>query len=183
VPGDNGRQGLGFDVIDLHGMRLVGHHGGVPGYEAENEMIPAERTAWVVLSDAFDFGTYRANRVVLSALFPQLASAAASATPPPEDAAVTLRFREALTSLLAGKIDRSQYSDTVKAALTPELLAATAAQLQPLGEIAKIEYVNSVALPKGTLYSYKVTFSSGKTLTWQFRIDDQGKIAGIGSTG
>ncbi len=178
---DNGMQGLGVDMVRWQSLQLVGHHGGVPGYETENELIPAQHVAWIVLSDAFDFGTYRANRVVVGTLFPNLATPVAQ--PNAEDRAVTERFRQALSSLLQGQIDRSQYTAQVNAALTPALLAQTAAQLKPLGTIAKIAYLGSDRTATGMRYSYNVTFSAGQTLTWQFVLDSTGKIAGIGSTG
>jgi hypothetical protein len=181
VSGENGLQGLGVDMLHWQNLQLVGHHGGVPGYENETELIPAQHVAWVVLSNTFDFGTYRANRVVVSSLFPDVAATPASASA--EDPAITERFRQALSSLLEGKIDRSQYTAQVNAALTPDVLATTAAQLKSLGTIAKIAYLRSTKIAAGTLYSYRVTFSAGQTLTWQFVLDPSGKIAGIGSSG
>jgi CubicO group peptidase (beta-lactamase class C family) len=181
VSGENGMQGLGVDMMRSQNLQFVGHHGGVPGYETENELIPVEHVAWVVLSDTFDFGTPRADRVVVSTLFPN--AAATQATASAEDPAITERFREALSSLLKGNIDRSQYTAQVNAALTPDLLARTAAQLKSLGRIANIAYLGSSKIATGTLYSYRVTFSAGQTLTWQFLLDPTGKIAGIGSSG
>lgn len=183
IPSENGMQGLGVSVISSLGLQFVGHHGGVPGYEALNEMIPSHGVAWVVLSNAFDFGTYQANRVVVSSLFPNLAGPAVSSTSADhsEDRAVTERFREALGSLIEGKIDRSQYSDSVIAALSPELLAQTAAQLKSLGKITKIEFLGFEKGATRTTYSYGVSFSSGQTLTWQFVLDASGRIAAIGS--
>lgn len=178
TPSDYGMQGLGVSVIDWHGMQLVGHHGGVPGYEADNETIPSQGLAWIVLSDAFDFPTARANGIVVSSLFPNLVGPAVSNA---EDRGVTERFRQALSSLFEGKVDRSQYSDTVNAALTPELLARTATQLKPLGTITKIVFLTSGKGATGTTYMYSVSFSSGQTSTWQFTLDASGKIAGIGS--
>jgi D-alanyl-D-alanine carboxypeptidase len=183
TPGEDGLQGLGVSVISSLGLKLVGHHGGVPGYEAENEMIPSQGVAWIVLSNAFDFGTYQANRIVVSSLFPNLIGSAVSSASEnhSEDRAVTERFREALGSLIEGKIDRSQYSDSVNAALTPELLAQTAAQLNSLGKITKIVFLGFEKGTTRTTYSYSVSFSSGQTLTWQFILDASGRIAGIGS--
>lgn len=179
TPNDYGMQGLGVMVITWRGMQLVGHHGGVPGYETENETIPSQRLAWIVLSDAFDFGTYRANRIVISSLFPDSAGPAVPAAA--EDRGVTERFREALSSLLKGKVDRSQYSDSANAALTPQLIAQTATQLKPLGEITKIVFLGSEKGAGDTIYSYSVSFSSGQTLTWQFILGADAKITGIGS--
>jgi CubicO group peptidase (beta-lactamase class C family) len=182
MPSPNGMQGLGVDTLQWGTLELVGHHGGLPGYETENQIIPARHMAFVVLSDAFDFGTYRARRVVMTAFFPQ-ETAAAQANATPEDPAVTQRFHDALASLFAGTIDRSQYTAQVSAALTPAVLAQTAAQLKPLGSIAKIQYLAATKTAAGTVYAYNVTFSGGQTMTWQFVLDPSGKIAGIGSGG
>ena len=181
VGAENSMQGLGVSIISWHGLRFVGHHGGLPGYEAENETIPKQGVAWVVLSNAFDFATSRANGVILSALFPALGVPVALTTP--EDHAVTERFRKALGGLMQGTIDRSQYSDSANAALTSQRLAETAAQLKLLGGVLKIAFAGAAHGAAGTIYSYVVTFSGGQTLTWQFILDSSGKIAGIGSTG
>ncbi|MFZ0032543.1 MAG: serine hydrolase domain-containing protein [Candidatus Cybelea sp.] len=179
VPNPYGMQGLGIFVINWHGLQLVGHHGGVPGYEAENETIPARQLAWIVLSNAFDFGTPRASGIVISSLFPNSVEPAAST---PEDRVVTERFREALGSLFRGKIDQSQFSDEVNAALTPQLLTQTATQLKPLGAILKVSFLGVDKSAVATTYSYSVTFSGGQTFTWRFILDARGKIAGIYST-
>ena len=84
---------------------------------------------------------------------------------------------------MQGTIDRSEYSDSANAALTPQMLAETAAQLKPLGGVLKIAFAGVAHGAAGTVYSYVVTFSGGQTLTWQFILNSSGKIAGIGSTG
>lgn len=171
-------QGLGIQMQSWRGLNLVGHHGGVPGFETQNELIPSADLAVVVLSDAFDFETPLANRVVLTALFPKLDTPAAG-----EDVAVTERFRAALTSLLRGEIDRSRYTAKVNADLTPALLAQTAEQMKPLGTVAKVTYLGKHAISGGTAYSYDVTFSGGQTMTWQFLLTPDGKVGRIGSSG
>ncbi len=54
VAAESAMQGLGVSVISWRGLRFVGHHGGLPGYEAENETIPRQGVAWIVLSNAFN---------------------------------------------------------------------------------------------------------------------------------
>ncbi len=84
---------------------------------------------------------------------------------------------------MQGTIDRSEYSDSANAALTPQMLAETAAQLKPLGSVLKIAFAGMAQGAVGTVFTYVVTFSGGQTLTWQFILNSRGKIAGIGSTG
>jgi len=153
--------------------------GGVPGFEADNELIPAEGLAWIALSDSFSFSTSRISRVVLKASSPNVTETPAAKAS--EDLAVTQRFRMALSSLIHGKIDRTQYTDSVNAALTPTLLTKTAAQLNVFGLVVKVAFVSSSKNGPGTIYSYTVTFANGQTSTGQFVLDASGKIAGIGS--
>lgn len=120
---------------------------------------------------------------MISSLFPNVvgpepSSASEGRT---EDQAVTERFREALNSLLEGKIDRSQYSDSANTALTPALLAQTATQLKSLGTVTKIVFLGFEKGAARTIYRYSVSFSSGQTLKWQFILDASDKISGIGS--
>jgi hypothetical protein len=179
VPAMQYSQGLGVSVISSAGMTLVGHHGGVPGYETENETLPKQGIAWVVLSDAFDFGTYRSNRVVIGALFPSYVTNLAAATKATENRAVTRRFVDALAGLMRGSIDRKQYSDSANAALTPQLLQQSSAALDSLGDVTKVEFIGANVTSRTSLYEYKVTYSSGRSLTWSFVLDDKGKIADI----
>jgi D-alanyl-D-alanine carboxypeptidase len=179
VPAMQYSQGLGLTVYSAGGMTFVGHHGGLPGYETQNETIPAQGVAWVVLSDAFDFGTYRADRVVIGALFPTYIANLAAATKATENRAVTRRFVDALTGLMRGTIDRSQYSDAASAALTPQLLQQSSTQLDTLGDVTKVEFIGANVTAQASMYEYRVSYSSGKTLTWSFVLDGQGKIAEI----
>lgn len=184
VPIDEGTAsyGLGVMVVRSLGKEFVGHHGGVPGYAAENEMIPADRFAMVVLSDASNFITASANNAIYGTIFgtmpvtshgPQL----------PEDRAVTARFEAALRGILSGSIDRSQYSAQANAALTPAVVSAARAQLAPLGAIARVTYLGGQKLPSGALYSYRVVFSNGSAMTWNFGLDAAEKITALGSAG
>ncbi|HEY3674773.1 MAG TPA: serine hydrolase domain-containing protein [Candidatus Tumulicola sp.] len=183
VPAQQYTQGLGLAIYSSLGMTFVGHHGGVPGYETQDQMLPSQGVAWIVLSNAFDFGTYRADRVVLGALFPTyMAALTASTTKAREDHGVTQRFVAALTGLMRGSVDRSQYSDAASAALTPQLLAQSSSALDSLGDVTKVEFIGGNATAQASLYEYRVSYSTGKTLTWQFVIDAGGKIAEILAT-
>jgi CubicO group peptidase (beta-lactamase class C family) len=175
-------QGLGLEIVSALGLHFVGHHGGVPGFEAETETLPSDGVAVVVLSDAFDFPTREADRVVIQALYPNTVAAAASEVGP-EDRTVTSRFRAALAGLLNGSVDRSKYSDAAGAALTPEFVGQLKAQLAPLGSIADVLYLGKQDVSGQTVYRYRVTFSSGAMLNWIFALGTDGKITAIQSTG
>jgi len=167
------RQGLGLMIVDQGGLRFVGHHGGVPGFETEDEMVPAAGVAMIVLGSSFDFLTERAYSVMLPSVFPTFVPPGAFVDDGrKEDPVITGRFKDALTGLLTGSVDLDQYGQTARAALTPETIAQTASQLKPLGSIATVLYVGH----SGSVYRYQVTFSSGTTLTWRLTLGDRGKI-------
>ncbi len=178
VNGDGLSHGLGVDLFVLRGSSYLGHRGEVPGFESDDEMIASAGFATVVLSDSFEFPTTRANRVIRTILLP---GSDVSATA--EDRAVTERFIKTLSGLMRGEADRGQLTETVDEALTPEVLAQTAGELKPLGTIVRTTFLGSEKAAGATVYSYDVTFSGGQTMTWQFSLAPDGKIAGIGTRG
>lgn len=176
--GDGFLQGLGPVMNDRAGMQSVGHHGGLPGFEANNQMIPSQGVAWVVLGNAFDFRTSSADNIVLNALWPQQFPIVATVKIP-EDKAMTARFRTALVSFTKGSVDRSQYTDEANAALTPAVLKQTAVLLSSYGSIQKIEFVGIERSGTKTVYKYKVTYPGGHVLTWEMGLDANNKIFAI----
>ena len=51
-----GRYGLGFDLREVHGHRAFGHGGGYPGHNTRLTVIPDERVAVAVCTNAIDGG-------------------------------------------------------------------------------------------------------------------------------
>jgi D-alanyl-D-alanine carboxypeptidase len=161
-------QGLGFELADAHGLHFVGHHGGVPGFESDDQLFPAQRLGVVVLGDTFDFPTSGPRNIVLSALFPQTIGKALAERrlDQTEDLAVTAKFRAALTELLRGALTRSNYTPAMNTALTDTVVAGAATQLRPLGPIVSISFASAAAVSAGTAYRYVVNFSNGTSMTW-----------------
>jgi D-alanyl-D-alanine carboxypeptidase len=167
------RQGLGLMMVDQGGLHFVGHHGGVPGFESDNEMVPSSGVAMTVLASAFNFNTGRVYQVILTAMFPTFRAPDAVANDGrKEDPAITTRFKDALNGLLTGAPDLDQYDQTARDALTPAAIAQVASQLKPLGTIANVLYVSH----NSAGYRYRVVFSSGSALIWLLTLGDQGKI-------
>jgi D-alanyl-D-alanine carboxypeptidase len=177
-PTDGYLQGLGPMMMDRAGMQSVGHHGGLPGFEANDQTIPSQGVAWVVLGNAFDFKTSSADKIVLNALWPQQFPIETTVATP-EDKAITARFRTALMSFTKGSVDRSQYTADANAALTPDVLKQTATLLSSYGTIQKIEFVGIERSGTKTVYKYKVTYPGGHILTWEMGLDANDKIFAI----
>jgi CubicO group peptidase (beta-lactamase class C family) len=179
------RYGLGVSIVTSGGATFVGHHGGVPGFEAENEIIPDQRYAIVVLSDAFDFRTPAANRAIITETLPGVASAAraaaASASPVPsaEDPAITERVRKLVVSLQNGTLDRTALTDAMSAAFTPAVVDAVRAQLAPLGALKTLAFRDRTSTQGVVAYRYTATFATGPAVPLTISFDKDGKIAGF----
>jgi CubicO group peptidase (beta-lactamase class C family) len=178
------RYGLGLLTVSSGVVTFVGHHGGIPGYAAENEMLPASGFAMVVLSNAFDFVTPLANNAVLSVVAPDTlphvptATPAVSAAAVPEDPAVTAKLRAFYAGLARGQIDRSTVAESIDSAMPESVMPQVQASLAPLGAIRDLTYLGKTPQSSATVYVYRATFSSGMTKTAIFVLEaTTGKIA------
>ncbi|HEX3465553.1 MAG TPA: serine hydrolase [Candidatus Elarobacter sp.] len=172
------RYGLGLTLVPYRGMTLVEHHGGVPGFEAENFMLPGARFAAVVLSDAFDFPTSVVSGAVLREAFPSLAESAAPAASG-EDPAITARLRAFLTQLPSGHVDTSSFTPEMAAAMTPAVVGDLAARLSPLGELRSLTFRGQDTVQVYRRYHYSAAYSGGQTIPLTLVLDANGKVAGF----
>jgi CubicO group peptidase (beta-lactamase class C family) len=178
--GKSVRYGLGLTMVPSGGETFVGHHGGVPGFEAENEMLPAQRYAIVVLSDAFDFHTSRANTAVVRETLPALFARLPTPAPPAaEDPAVTAKLRKFVADVQHDTIDRASLTDEMKAALTPAAASAVAGQFAAFGALQTLTFRSSEQVLSLTSYHYTATFAGGQTMPLTIALDKDGKIAGF----
>ncbi len=168
-----GGDGLGLFSNPYRSLTLVGHHGGVPGYLSDNEMIPATTSAVVVLSDAFTFSTSKALNVALDREFSPKMHVDANGR------AVLSRFTAALDGLIEGKVDTTQYVPAAASMLTPAVIAGASMQLQALGSVKHASLRGVQRTPQGTLYLVRATFTNGSSSMWHFVLDPSGKIASL----
>jgi CubicO group peptidase (beta-lactamase class C family) len=179
------RYGLGLTLAPFDDKLVAGHHGGVPGFETDNELIASDGFATVVLGNAFDFLTPTVEDGILAAFYPAASARAIAtvATPAPaatgEDPAITARFKRFFAGLQQGTIDPSALSQAMRDALTPEALAAMKAQFGPLGPITSLVYRGLTPAGAYEQYGYQAAFGT-KRVTFQFVLDKDGKIAGFG---
>ena len=168
------RYGLGLALLPSGGETFVGHHGGVPGFAAENEMLPAQRYAVVVLSDAFDFATsaghIAVNRETLPELFTQVSAG---------DPVVTAKLRTFVAQVQHGSLDRAGLNAQMNAAFTPQLVSQTAAYLAPMGALQTLAFRGQESAPGLTSFHYVATFAGGRTVSLTMALDKDGKIAGF----
>jgi len=171
-PGPDGRAyGFGMTLRPFGDARLIGHHGGLPGFEAIDEMIPTQRFGVVVLGNSFRFSTARIETPVLQSLLPahyaafaadervRASSVAASADPK-----VTATLRALITGLQHGTLDRSLLSAQMNAAFTADTVATAHAQFAKLGTLKTLLFRGKAVDGNYDVYEYSGTFANDPQL-------------------
>lgn len=150
--------GLGVSVGQNAGRRFVEHTGEAVGFLSENMVLPDEKAAVVVLtnawfSDAFTRIAGGIGRVVLPA--------------PPAgvaDAAALVRVRQVYDQLRAGTLDRTLLTENANFYFTRGAQADYRTSLAPLGEPTGFVQTGATRLRGGFVSrSYRVTYP-GRTL-------------------
>lgn len=130
--------GCGEGVNDRGDAVILRHGGAVSGFVAQNTVIPATRSAVVLLANT-DFAAIDGlNNAIVQRLLPHQ-DVPAIAGPPALEAA-----RGFLEGLRVGTVNRATLGDDFSAFLTPDLLAAARASLQRAGPLTGLEVTNTV---------------------------------------
>ena len=180
------RYGFGVMTEPFGDRTLVGHHGGLPGFEADDEMIPQDRFAVIALGNASNFATYRPDNLILQRYYPKqfakmvIAAHAASAKPVVDpNPALTRRFTAFVRGLLAGKQVDAHVAPQMAAALTPSAIAQVDAQLfKGLGPLRRLTYRDRFISDGYREYDYLASFADGY-LRLRFVLDRNGALTGF----
>jgi len=105
---------------------------------------------------------------------PSATTAAAAASDP----AVMARAKDWLHQIQIGKVDRSQLTDKMNAALTDATLSQVSSQIGSLGAPTSFTLTKKLTQGSLTIYIYTVAFPS-LTISETFVLDQDGKIAGL----
>jgi CubicO group peptidase (beta-lactamase class C family) len=148
--------GCGESVND-RGMALVLSHGGATsGFVAQNTVIPATRSAVVLLTNSDLSPIGELNQALIAKVMPRSPDLPVIAGPPALD--VATKF---LRDLEKGTVDRSTLGADFSAFLTPEKAAAARRALNGLGPISKIRVANT--RERGEMEVVTFQFDAGST--------------------
>jgi hypothetical protein len=185
IPTGNGRgsYGLGVEKFPIGTKVLVGHHGGLPGFESDNEMIPTEHFAVVTLGNDFAYSTAPVLDAALSSYFPadlaqSIRERGAKIVQTPEEISLSEEFSAFLRALVAGKFPSEKLDDAVTKQLTPETLAAIAKSFAAKGAFQRLDLTGVDRVGQYRRYHYIATFENAK-VPLAFVVDANGKIAGF----
>jgi len=133
--GRSSNYGCGQQLRDRGPLLVLVHSGGVSGFGARNAMIPATRSAVVVMANAdYSGGVLDSIQEAVVAKMMPVANAPRIAGPPAREAAL-----EMLRQIRSRTVNRSMLGDEYNAFLTPERLAAMSTSLKDAGEISQVE--------------------------------------------
>ena len=161
------RYGLGVQVMNVNGHRVLEHSGEVSGFTAENIVLPDDKLAVAVLTnqDAAEAASEIGNQVraqLVSAMNPQ---------DPKQDALI----RNIYDGLQQGKIDRSLFTDNANAYFTEQALKDYAASLGPLGAPEGFAQTRSSSRGGMTARIYEVRYAKKNLVIIIYEMPD-GKI-------
>ena len=133
--GRSSAYGCGLQLRDRGPLLVLVHGGGVSGFGARNAMIPATRSAVVVMANAdYSGGVLDSIQEAVLAKMMPAANAPKIAGPPAREAALDM-----LRQIRSGTVDRSMLGAEYNAFLTPQRLAAMSKSLADAGEISQVE--------------------------------------------
>ncbi len=163
--------GCGQSIRDRGPLLVLEHGGGVSGFGTRNAMVPATRSAVVVMANS-DWAAGVLDTIqsaVLAKMMP-VAEAPKVAGVPAKDAALDL-----LRQITAGNVDRTTLADEYNAFLTADRLAAWSTSLQGTGEISDVAPGPIVERGGLEVSSLRLTVGSTPIRTLMYRAPD-GKI-------
>jgi D-alanyl-D-alanine carboxypeptidase len=144
------RYGLGLQVGNIAGHRMVSHGGEVSGFTAQNSVFPDDNLAVVVLTnqDAASASSLIARQIATLLLAPANSGAGKKLE----------QARNIFAGLQQGKIDRSLFTDNANSYFTAQALQDFAASLGPMGQPQ--DFVPTGEQGRGGMMfrGYRVTF-------------------------
>ena len=161
------RYGLGVDVGELDGHRMLSHGGEVSGFTAENIVFPDDRMAVVALTnqDAASAAGEIAHNVARELLL----------SDDPEGRSRLEQAKAIFAGLQHGTIDRSLFTEDANFYFSEAALKDFASGLGPLGSPRDFTQVAKALRGGMTMRAYRIKFSTKTLRAWTYAMPD-GKL-------
>ena len=174
--------GFGLSVAKVLGHRLILHTGGLPGFAAQNFVLPDDGIAIATLANTVEFNVVLPATKVADVFLPGINAAVETMTKQRvaemDDPAIRTRARDWLDRLRTGKIDAGQLTPQMAAALTPAVLKNGADFLNSAGAVTSFKLSGFAREGEYRVFAYTVTTATTH-MTYRFSLDQQDKIAGL----
>jgi hypothetical protein len=164
--------GLGVQVSDRDGQRVISHSGEVSGFVSQNTIYPDSKTAVTVLTN---IDASRAAATIAHALEPIVLSPGANGASAGEAQAAEARALKIFTGLQNGELDRSQLTALCNNYFTEQAVQDFATSLKPLG--APQSFAQVAAEPRGGMIfrAFRVEFPNRRLTVTTYEEPD-GKL-------
>jgi D-alanyl-D-alanine carboxypeptidase len=156
--GSGTHYGLGVQVNDRAGHRVISHSGEVSGFVSQNAVYPDDKVAVTVLTneDASGAASALAKKILQQML------GLGKTNPTDGTAAAEKRALGVFTGLQDGKLDRSQLTEFCNAYFTDEAVADFSSSLKPLGVPSSFKQLNEELRGGMTFRIFEVSFPDKK---------------------
>jgi CubicO group peptidase (beta-lactamase class C family) len=173
--GSGTHYGLGVEVLNRGGRRMIEHSGEVGGFVAENVVFPDDKVAVAVLTnEEASSAASSIARAIVPMVLP--ATVAAAKAEDAGKAAAEVQAKDILTGLIAGKIDRSLFTADCNFYFSEQAIGDFHSSLSPLGGIASLSE-EAEELRGGMVFrEFAVKFGGGRSLTLTTYTMPDGKL-------
>ena len=172
--GQGSHYGLGVQVGERDGHRLVYHSGEVGGFVAQNTILPDDKIAVAVLTNQEAAG---AAHIIANALVPLLLHPAtpADTSDATATAAAEQQVRTLLNGVEQGKLDRSQFTPDLNFYFSKEAVADFQSSLTPLGPVMAVRQTGAELRGGMRFRSFAVTLGAKQVTVTTYAMPD-GKL-------
>jgi D-alanyl-D-alanine carboxypeptidase len=177
--GKDSHYGLGVQILDFNGHKVIEHSGEVGGFVAENVLFPDDHVVIAVLTNQeASSAAADISKQVAPLLLPATAPAAAAAADPATTTAQAFapHLQTIVAGLQKGTIDRSLFTANCNDYFDATALADYQSSLAPLGTVTSVTVGHARLRGGMTFSSYRVAFSGGTTLMFTVYLEPDGKI-------
>lgn len=161
------RYGLGVEVNEAFGHRMIAHSGEVSGFTAENMVFPDQKVAVAVLTNE---DAASASGAIARNIAPLLLESSDADT-----SAKTEQAKKIFEGLQHGTIDRSLFTDNCNFYFSDQALQDFASGLAPLGPPEEFVQTRQELRGGMTLRVYRVKFNDKTLRAWTYEMPD-GKL-------
>ncbi len=179
INGEEIGYGLGWNVYDYRGHRIIGHGGNATGFASQLAHYVADGTTVILLCNKFrgDDSPYKLSLRLATKIIPDLAIPARPIAD--TDPQVTQKVKLLVEGISEGTVDPALLSPRMRAAWPPDIIKI----LRQLYEREKGRLKSLALLEKktdgaGRLYMYRAAFEK-ETVLYYVRVTGEGRIDGF----
>ena len=168
--------GLGWNVTDFRGHKLISHGGQTAGFAANISRYADDDLTVIVLTNLGDIGLGGIVARGIAKIYLPAISLRRLKEQTGVDANTTKMLESALRNRLEDKIVSASFTDEMRQSLSTERAKALSRRVASFGAIKKFAFAGSENSGKNRVYRYKVE-TPARLMLWHFAVAADGKIA------